>query len=67
MTLFEVLVLIFCLLFAFAYMLNRYGELYGINTAKKLFMITIMALTLGLLWFPVVLATDIYKKLNRIK
>ena len=65
MTLFEVLVLIFCLLFAFAYMLNRYGELYGINTAKKLFMITIMALTLGLLWFPVVLATDIYKKLNK--
>ena len=65
MTPFEVLVLIFYLLFAFVYMLNRYGELYGINTAKKLFMITIMALTLGLLWFPAVLATDIYIKLNK--
>ena len=65
MTLFEVLVLIFCLLFAFAYMLNRYGELYGINTAKKLFVVTIAALTFGLMWFPAVLATDIYNKLNK--
>ena len=64
MTTFEVLVLVFYMLFASGYMVNT----LGIDETDSLWLrvvIAFAALTLGMFWFPMVFGIDIYNKLHK--
>lgn len=63
MTTFEIILLFIYGVFAFSYMIKK----FGINEEDDLYlkiMICILALTMGLIWFPATFAFDIYNKLN---
>ena len=64
MTTFEVLVLVFCMTFAFGYMVNVLGIDETDSIWFRLFLILI-ALTLGIFWFPTVFGMDVYNKLHK--
>ena len=63
MTLFEFIILTTLYLFAFSYMSNRY--LYDKrNSWIDVFLITLLAGTIGVIIFPIIFADDIWEKLN---
>ena len=62
MTLFEFIILTTLYLFAFSYMSNRlYDER---NSWINVFLITLLAGTIGVIIFPMIFADDIWEKLN---
>ena len=63
MTIFETLVLVFYMSFAFVYMVNVFRIDETDSIWFRLFLILI-SLTLGMLWFPIVFGIDVYNKLN---
>lgn len=63
MTTFETLVLIFYSLFAFGYMVNFF-VIKEIDSSWLRAVIVFLSLTLGMIWFPMVLGMDIFNKLK---
>ena len=64
MTTFETLILMFYMVFAFGYMINALGIDETDSIWFRIFLIFI-ALTLGILWFPMVFGSNIYDKLHK--
>jgi hypothetical protein len=68
MTPFEIIILVALYLFAFGYMANSYG-LSECNTEyniwKDVFLVVLVAGTIGVIHFPVTFAEDIWNKLNK--
>jgi len=64
MTTFETLVLVFYMAFAFGYMVKTLGIEETDSAWLRLFLVLI-ALTTGMIWFPVVFGNDVYNKLNK--
>ena len=63
MTLFEFIIITALYLFAFSYMFNRIG-FNEHDTWIDAILITLLAGTIGVIWFPMVFAEDICKKLK---
>ena len=59
----EILALAFYMSFAFGYMINTLG-IDEADSAWIIIIIMLLALTLGMLWFPIVFSIDVYNKLH---
>ena len=65
MTTFETIILMALYLFAFSYMAHCFGLSDKRNTWVSKFLVVLAAGTLGVIYFPMIFAEDIWNKLNK--
>ena len=65
MTTFETIILIALYLFAFSYMAHCFGAPNKRNTWIVALLVVLAAGTIGVIYFPMIFAEDIWNKLNK--
>lgn len=65
MTVFEIIILIVLYLFSFGYMANSFGFSDENNTWIDRLFIVLVAVIIGVIYFPIFFGGDIWNKLNK--